>query len=126
MYDLLVSPFVEFSFMRRALAGCLALALGAAPVGVFLTLRRMSLTGDAMAHAILPGIALGFLVAGLSVEAMTLGGALAGLAVAFATGLVARGTTQIDRVYHIDRGYEKIEQKLRAVGADIERIEEKK
>ena len=37
-------------------------------------------------------------------------------------GLVAKGTTRIDRVYHIDRGYEKIEQKLRAVGADIERI----
>ena len=40
-------------------------------------------------------------------------------------GLVARGTTRIDRVYHIDRGYEKIEQKLRAVGADIERIKER-
>ncbi len=40
-------------------------------------------------------------------------------------GLVARGTTRIDRVYHIDRGYEKIEQKLRAVGADIERVRER-
>src|SRR5947209_13890187 len=40
-------------------------------------------------------------------------------------GLVARGSTRIDRVYHIDRGYEKIEQKLRAVGADIERIKER-
>jgi UDP-N-acetylglucosamine 1-carboxyvinyltransferase len=39
-------------------------------------------------------------------------------------GLVARGETMIDRVYHIDRGYEKIEAKLRAVGADIERIRE--
>lgn len=39
-------------------------------------------------------------------------------------GLVARGETIIDRVYHIDRGYEKIEAKLRAVGADIERIRE--
>ena len=37
-------------------------------------------------------------------------------------GLVAKGTTRIDRVYHIDRGYEKIEQKLAAVGANIERI----
>lgn len=37
-------------------------------------------------------------------------------------GLVAKGETVIDRVYHIDRGYEKIEAKLRAVGADIERI----
>ena len=40
-------------------------------------------------------------------------------------GLVAKGTTRIDRVYHIDRGYEKIEQKLAAVGADIERVKEK-
>ena len=39
-------------------------------------------------------------------------------------GLVAKGETVIDRVYHIDRGYEKIEAKLRAVGADIERIRE--
>jgi UDP-N-acetylglucosamine 1-carboxyvinyltransferase len=37
-------------------------------------------------------------------------------------GLVAHDETIIDRVYHIDRGYEKIEAKLRAVGADIERI----
>src|SRR5438128_4271390 len=41
-------------------------------------------------------------------------------------GLVAKGTTRIDRVYHIDRGYEKIEQKLRAVGAEIERAKEAK
>jgi UDP-N-acetylglucosamine 1-carboxyvinyltransferase len=41
-------------------------------------------------------------------------------------GLVAKGTTRIDRVYHIDRGYEKIEQKLSAVGAHIERIKETK
>jgi UDP-N-acetylglucosamine 1-carboxyvinyltransferase len=37
-------------------------------------------------------------------------------------GLIAKDETLIDRVYHIDRGYEKIEAKLRAVGADIERI----
>jgi UDP-N-acetylglucosamine 1-carboxyvinyltransferase len=36
-------------------------------------------------------------------------------------GLAARGETTVDRVYHIDRGYEKIEEKLRSVGADIER-----
>ncbi|MCC7349621.1 MAG: UDP-N-acetylglucosamine 1-carboxyvinyltransferase [Phycisphaerales bacterium] len=48
--------------------------------------------------------------------------ASAGLVLA---GLVAKGTTRIDRIYHIDRGYEKIEQKLCAVGADIERVKEK-
>ena len=92
MYEAIFAPFVEFGFMRRALVGCLALSLGATPLGVFLTLRRMSLTGDVMAHAILPGAALGYLVAGLSLGAMTLGGVIAGVAVAVLSGLVARTT----------------------------------
>ena len=37
-------------------------------------------------------------------------------------GLVAEGETIIDRIYHLDRGYEKIEEKLRSVGAQIERL----
>lgn len=58
-YDLLIAPFADYGFMRRALAGSVALSFGAAPVGVFLMLRRMSVAGDAMAHAILPGAAIG-------------------------------------------------------------------
>jgi len=92
MYDFLIAPFAEFDFMRRALAGVLILSLSAAPLGIFLMLRRMSLAGDVMAHAILPGAALGFLVAGLDLFAMTVGGIAAGVAVAVAAGLVARFT----------------------------------
>ncbi|EJW12858.1 Zinc ABC transporter, inner membrane permease protein ZnuB [Rhodovulum sp. PH10] len=92
MYDLLIAPFLEFEFMRRALAGTVALAFGAAPVGVILMLRRMSLVGDTMAHAILPGAAIGFLVAGLDLFAMTAGGIAAGLLVALLTGVVTRLT----------------------------------
>ncbi|MDO9600252.1 MAG: metal ABC transporter permease [Azoarcus sp.] len=92
MYELLIGPFVDFGFMRRALAGCLALSLGATPVGVFLLLRRMSLMGDAMSHAILPGAALGYLAFGLSLGAMTIGGIVAGLVVVFAAGLVTRAS----------------------------------
>jgi zinc/manganese transport system permease protein len=92
MIDAVIGPFIEFSFMRRALVGCLALSLGAPPIGVFLMLRRMSLMGDAMSHAILPGAAIGYLLAGLSLFAMSLGGFAAGLAVALAAGLVARST----------------------------------
>jgi zinc/manganese transport system permease protein len=88
----LLAPFVEFGFMRRALAGSLALSVSAPPVGVFLTLRRMSLMSDAMSHAILPGAAAGFVVAGLSLPAMTLGGLVAGLAVALLAGAVTRAT----------------------------------
>ncbi|HYS48279.1 MAG TPA: metal ABC transporter permease [Xanthobacteraceae bacterium] len=92
LYDTFIGPFVEFEFMRRALVGAFALALGAGPVGVFLMLRRMSLVGDAMAHAILPGAAIGFLLHGLDLIAMTAGGLVAGFVVAFAAGLVARVT----------------------------------
>lgn len=93
MFDLLVAPFYDFAFMRRALVGCAALAIAGAPVGTFLILRRMSLTGDAMAHAILPGAALGYLVSGLSLGAMTIGGLTVGCIVALASGAVARLTT---------------------------------
>jgi zinc/manganese transport system permease protein len=92
LYDVLFAPFVEFDFMRRALVGTAALALGGGPVGVFLMLRRMSLTGDAMAHAILPGAAVGYLLAGLSLPAMTVGGLAAGVIVAILAGLVTRFT----------------------------------
>jgi zinc/manganese transport system permease protein len=92
MYDLLIAPFTEFEFMRRALVGTFALALGAGPMGVFLMLRRMSLVGDAMAHAILPGAAVGFLLSGLNLIAMTVGGLIAGFVVAVLSGLVARNT----------------------------------
>ncbi|MBB4041031.1 zinc/manganese transport system permease protein [Microvirga flocculans] len=93
MLDLFYAPFSEFEFMRRALVGVIAIALGGGPVGVFLMLRRMSLTGDAMAHAILPGAAIGYLMAGLSLPAMTVGGLAAGVIVAIAAGLVSRFTS---------------------------------
>lgn len=92
LYDTLVAPFAEFEFMRRALIGVFALSLGAGPLGVLLMLRRMSLTGDAMSHAILPGAAIGFLFAGLNLYAMSLGGLIAGLLVAVGAGVVARAT----------------------------------
>ncbi|HEY8579716.1 MAG TPA: metal ABC transporter permease [Beijerinckiaceae bacterium] len=92
LHDVLIAPFMEFEFMRRALVGACALAVAGAPLGVFLLLRRMSLTGDAMAHAILPGAAVGYLVAGLSLPAMTIGGLAAGLSVALLAGLVTRVT----------------------------------
>ena len=92
IYDALIAPFTEFEFMRRALAAVIALSLGGAPIGVFLMLRRMSLVGDAMAHAILPGAAIGFLLSGLNLFAMTVGGLIAGFTVAILAGVVARTT----------------------------------
>lgn len=94
MYDFLIAPFVEYSFMQRALLGSLALSLSSCPVGVFLMLRRMSLTGDAMSHAILPGAAAGFLLYGLQIVPMTIGGLIAGVIVALGAGAVSRFTIQ--------------------------------
>ena len=37
-------------------------------------------------------------------------------------GLIADGETQVSRIYHLDRGYERLEEKLQGVGADIERV----
>ena len=93
LWDMAIAPFAEFAFMRRALVATLALSVSAAPLGVFLTLRRMSLLGDALSHAVLPGVAIGFMLSGLSLTAMALGGVAAGMGVAALAGLVTRFTT---------------------------------
>ena len=85
-------PFIEFGFMRRALVVCLALSLSTTMLGVFLLLRRMSLMGDALSHAILPGVAVGYLLSGMSLLAMTVGGFIAGIVVALVAGWVSRRT----------------------------------
>lgn len=85
-------PFHEFMFMHRALVGGLMLACSTAPLGVFLILRRMSLIGDAVAHGILPGAALGFWLAGLSLPALTFGGLGAGLGMAGLAAWITRRT----------------------------------
>jgi zinc/manganese transport system permease protein len=92
LLDALVTPYLDYGFMRRALVACFALAIACGPVGVILVLRRMSLVGDAMSHAVLPGAAVAFLIAGFSLLAMSFGGMLAGLAVALLAGIVSRTT----------------------------------
>ena len=93
IWDLIFAPFADYGFMRRALLGCVSVSVGATPDGVFLMLRHMSLTGDAMAHAILPGAAIGYLVSGLSLGAMIIGGLIAGMVFALGSGFVARVTS---------------------------------
>ncbi len=92
MHDLLIAPFVEFGFLRRALVGCLALSVSAPVLGVFLVLRRMSLTADVLAHGALPGVALAFLLAGFSATWLWAGGLAAGLLVAVGAGALSRAT----------------------------------
>ncbi|EOA03298.1 Mn2+/Zn2+ ABC transporters permease [Herbaspirillum frisingense GSF30] len=90
--QLAIAPFQEFSFMRRALVAAFALALGSAPLGVLLTLRRMSLFGEALSHAVLPGVAVGFIFFGLSLPALSIGGFAAGVLVVAVAGWISRHT----------------------------------
>ncbi|MFJ9535353.1 metal ABC transporter permease [Herbaspirillum sp. NPDC101396] len=91
-YQFAIAPFQEFAFMRRALVATLALALSSAPLGVMLTLRRMSLFGEALSHAVLPGVAAGFIFFGLSLPALSIGGFLAGVIVVALAGWISRHT----------------------------------
>ena len=90
LWELFCQPFAEFDFIWQALLGMFCLALGAAPLGVLLQLRRMSLTGDAISHAVLPGVAAGYLIAGQNIWAMGAGGLAAGLVMALGVGVVSR------------------------------------
>lgn len=92
LHQFAIQPFQEFSFMRRALVAACALALGSAPLGVLLTLRRMSLFGEALSHAVLPGVAVGFIFFGLSLPALSLGGFGAGVLVVALAGWISRHT----------------------------------
>ncbi|WP_312952225.1 metal ABC transporter permease [Superficieibacter sp.] len=92
IWHLFFQPFIEFGFMRRALVVCLALSMSTTALGVFLLLRRMSLMGDALSHAILPGVAVGYLLNGMSLMAMSIGGFIAGILVALVAGWVSRRT----------------------------------
>jgi zinc/manganese transport system permease protein len=90
----LISPFESFGFMRIALVACFALALANGPIGTLLIMRRESLGGNVLSHAVMPGAALGYLYAGYSLAALTLGGLLTGLAVAGLSALTARPRLQ--------------------------------
>ncbi|SHO57024.1 metal ABC transporter permease [Vibrio quintilis] len=88
----ILDAFAQFGFMRRSLVACLALSVSLTPLGVFLLLRRMSLIGDALSHAVLPGVAIGYLCAGMSLIAMGIGGFVAGLLVAMSSSWISSAT----------------------------------
>ena len=91
MFEFLAEMW-SYAFMQRAFVATTVLSVSVAPVGAFLVLRRLSLAGEAMAHAITPGVVIGFVFAGLSVTSLLVGGLIAGVSVAILTALLARKT----------------------------------
>jgi zinc/manganese transport system permease protein len=77
----LVAPFSEYAFMRSALVACVALAVASGPLGTLLLVRRMGLVGDVLSHAVMPGAAVGFALAGSSLVVLSTGGLVSGIAV---------------------------------------------
>jgi zinc/manganese transport system permease protein len=96
LHALLLAPFETLDFMRSALVACLALALTNGAVGTLLVLRRMSLDGDVLGHAVMPGAAIGFLYAGPSPSWLAVGGLVSGLAVGLLAALVTKGRGRDD------------------------------
>ncbi|MBV8089112.1 MAG: metal ABC transporter permease [Alphaproteobacteria bacterium] len=95
-HALIVEPFETLAFMRAALVACVALALANGAVGTLLVLRRMSLDGDVLGHAVMPGAAVGFLYAGPSPGWLSVGGLASGFAVAALAGLITSERAQRD------------------------------
>jgi zinc/manganese transport system permease protein len=81
LWSALVAPFSEYAFMRSALVACMALAVASGPLGTLLLLRRMGLVGDVLSHAVMPGAAIGFALAGSALAVLSVGGLLTGIAV---------------------------------------------
>lgn len=86
----ILDAYMQFGFMRRSLMACIVLSFSLPLLGVFLLLRRMSLVGDALSHAVLPGVAIGYLFAGMSLFYMGLGGFVAGLLVALTSSWISK------------------------------------
>jgi zinc/manganese transport system permease protein len=96
VHALFIEPFEALAFMRTALVACLALALANGAVGTLLILRRASLDGDVLGHAVMPGAAIGFLYAGPSQGWLSLGGLASGFGVAALAELIARDRARHD------------------------------
>jgi len=88
MFDWLLMP-LSYSFMQRGLLAALLVGVLCAVIGCYVVLRGMAFLGDALAHAILPGVALAYLLGG----SLLAGAFLAAVVVAVGIGFFSRGST---------------------------------
>ncbi len=86
MADLLIAPFVDLPFLRLALAASVLVSVTCAIAGTFVVLRGLAFAGDAMAHGVLPGIAVAILLGASPV----LGAALSAAVMMAGVGVITR------------------------------------
>jgi manganese transport system permease protein len=88
----MISEMLQHDFMRRALFGGMILGFTNGFLGSFIILRRMALMADALSHSMLPGLAIGLMVAGLNAGSLFIGGITAAFFVAIGSMLLSRGS----------------------------------
>lgn len=94
MWSLVIEPFLEFDFLRRALIEAILLGCGFSIVGLVLITRRLALIGDTLSHAMLPGVVVAFLLFGTHPLALFLGGWITGFLLLAATLVFLRHRRQ--------------------------------
>ena len=86
MIDFLWQPF-SYGFMQRGLIAAIIIGVLCAVIGCYVVLRSMAFLGDALAHAILPGVAVAYLLGG----SLLIGALVAAVIVALSIGFFSRG-----------------------------------
>lgn len=95
LFDLLLAP-LGYAFMIRGLLAALIVGIVCAVLGSYIVLRGMALFGNALAHAILPGVAVSYLLGGNNQSWLFAGGLIAGILTAVGIGAVSKGGIKQD------------------------------
>lgn len=90
IFKLLVEP-LQFGFMQRAMVAAVVLGIVAGVIGSFIVIRGMAFLTDALAHAVLPGVAVAYIVGGLNNPLLSLGAFVMGGISALVIGFLTRG-----------------------------------
>lgn len=92
LIQLLLEPFLKYEFLQRALIASVIVGVTCGIIGSFVILRGMALVGDAISHAVFPGVVVGYAVAGQALFSLFLGALIAGLLCMILIGVVERNT----------------------------------
>lgn len=83
---------LKYEFIQRALIASITIGISCGLIGTYIMLRRLSLIGDALAHAVLPGVVISFMVAGKGQISLFIGAVISGIVTALLIGFVNRNS----------------------------------